>query len=102
MQSFIIKYYKKVFKYIIIWIAKKKVTLLGLKPEKNSLLWHNECLRPLSHNDFWKSFKCLHISVSNYPYSCLKGGCTRFEVEHISCNLLLYKGKNGEFFISQF
>ena len=24
----------------------------------------------------------------------LKGGCTRFEVEHISCNLLLYIGKN--------
>ena len=23
----------------------------------------------------------------------LKGGCTRFEVEHISCNSLLYIGK---------
>ena len=26
----------------------------------------------------------------------LKGGCTRFEVEHISCNLLLYIGKHDK------
>ena len=28
-----------------------------------------------------------------YLLDFLKGGCTRFEVEHISCNLLLYIGK---------
>ena len=28
-----------------------------------------------------------------YYYKTLRGGCTRFEVEHISCNLLLYIGK---------
>ena len=32
-------------------------------------------------------------SIHPALHSGLKGGCTRFEIEHISCNLLLYVGK---------
>ena len=37
-----------------------------------------------------------YIIITSLPIRLLKyikGGCTRFEVEHISCNLLLYIGK---------
>ena len=39
------------------------------------------------------------VKVPHPVYSTLKGGCTRFEVEHISCNLLLYIGKKLKFFV---
>ena len=39
-------------------------------------------------------FKQYYIVVKIVNF--FKGGCTRFEVEHISCNLLLYIGKNSK------
>lgn len=49
-----------------------------------------------------QSFPILVCPKSVFQLLILKGGCTRFEVEHIPCNLLLYKEKVKNFWISEF
>ena len=62
-----------------------KLTITKSRENFHSLLFNIKYF----HHDwyvFWFNWQVK--ALTHFP---LKGGCTRFEVEHISCNLLLYK-----------